>query len=215
VKKEILARFKRGRALIFDFDGVILESSNMREDALIHTFRENGVDKQEEIIEVHRVNQGIQRRERIRIIYETLEGSSPSEALLSVIEKGFGNYSARALLECPAVFGIEIFLKHFSDVPLFIASVAPEEEISIALENRRLSRFFKGIYGAPQKKTEIISNIIYKEGLNSDDVLFIGDRLSDFRAAEAAKVSFIGRVKLGEKNPFPRGIDNFHDFSLD
>ena len=50
-------------------------------------------------------------------------------------------------------------------------------------------------------------------GWAAEHVLFVGDAMSDLRAAISSGLSFIGRVPRGETSPFPPGTRTIVDLS--
>jgi 3-deoxy-D-manno-octulosonate 8-phosphate phosphatase KdsC-like HAD superfamily phosphatase len=51
------------------------------------------------------------------------------------------------------------------------------------LKEKKINMFFSDIYGSPKLKTEIINIILKNCKVNSDEVLFFGDTLTDLNAA--------------------------------
>ena len=58
------------QCMFFDFDGVVLESGNIKTDAFIELFAGLGID--EEVKQHHLENQGVSRYEKFRWITENL-----------------------------------------------------------------------------------------------------------------------------------------------
>ena len=71
------------------------------------------------------------------------------------------------------------------------------------MKERGLGGYFKGVYGTPAVKPDIIRNIIKGEGVEKDEVVYVGDAISDYEDAKKAGVPFIARLNNeDEKNPF-------------
>ena len=78
-----------------------------------------------------------------------------------------------------------------------------QEELRNIVRYRRFETYFRDINGDPQvRKKEAIQTVIKKEGAGPQEVLFIGDSLSDLNAARDTDVRFIGR---NSGLPFPDG----------
>jgi phosphoglycolate phosphatase-like HAD superfamily hydrolase len=58
---------------------------------------------------------------------------------------------------------------------------------------RGLDEYFKKVYGAPIKKTEILKKIMLSEKASVNEVLFIGDSPEDQQSAKDLGIRFIGR----------------------
>jgi len=64
----------------------------------------------------------------------------------------------------------------------------------IILNERKLFRWFKGVYGCPPwTKSEAINNVLLRGNLRSEEVLLIGDSAGDQRCAVSTGVRFIAR----------------------
>jgi phosphoglycolate phosphatase-like HAD superfamily hydrolase len=106
---------------------------------------------------------------------------------------------------------LEFLEKYSKRLRLFIASSTPEEELLHLVKSRGLQKYFHGIYGAPLKKSEIVSQIIEEAGVEKREVLFVGDSAADFEEAKKAGVRFIGRVANLADCPFPDGVKTVRD----
>ena len=60
------------------------------------------------------------------------------------------------------------------------------------LDKRNLTRFFKGVYGTPPGKTELLRRVIEQEGVAPNDTLMVGDSSTDLDAARSCGTRFFG-----------------------
>jgi phosphoglycolate phosphatase-like HAD superfamily hydrolase len=188
------------KAVIFDFDGVIVESAEIKTEAFRALFADYP-DKLPEITAYHRENAGISRYDKFRYFYEKLLG----RPLTPEKEKELGDRFSRIVLEkilaAPPVAGAEDFMKNnCRRYRLFIASGTPEEELAYILSRRGLDSYFRGAYGTPRTKPEIVKQILNEHRLDSREVVFVGDAESDRDAAKKTGVVFIARIIPGENS---------------
>jgi len=110
-------------------------------------------------------------------------------------------------MEVPLVKGAVSFLKVVSQqLPVYLASVTPEEELNQILEARGLSSWFRGVYGCPPwTKPGAIRDVLAKEGVQPDEVILIGDSAGDQQAAEQCGIGFIARDS-GLRFPVPPAL---------
>ena len=54
-------------------------------------------------------------------------------------------------------------------------------------------RFFRGVYGSPPGKTEILAAIVHKTGVLPKEALMVGDSSTDLEAATSVGTFFYGR----------------------
>ena len=83
-----------------------------------------------------------------------------------------------------------------------MASATPEEELRDILERRGLTRYFKGVFGYPTPKAEALRFVQGAEGIQRNELLFIGDAQADCEAAEQVGCRFVGRRPADGSNPF-------------
>ncbi len=192
------------KGIVFDFDGVILESVDIKTQAFIELFQDYPAHL-DRIVKLHLDNGGMSRFEKFEIIYRDYLRMPVDEALLKQLGKSFSELVYDKMLNCPFVPGAEKFLNaRAREFPLFVVSGAPEDELRAIVERRNLARLFQRIYGSPRKKSETLAEIMAMNNWRSGEIVFIGDALGDYASAHQLEVPFIGRVLRGVANLSPR-----------
>lgn len=193
--------------LIFDFDGVIVESADIKTAAFRALYRQYGEDIVAGALAHHQENGGISRRQKIRYCHRTLLGLHLSEAELEHLCLRFSELVEDAVVDAPPVPGAETLLAALAGaVPMFVVSGTPQAELSRIVARRGLNGHFVEVHGSPPEKPPIIRGILDRHRLPADRVLFIGDAMTDYRAAVETSLRFVGRVQAGNDNPFPEGV---------
>jgi phosphoglycolate phosphatase-like HAD superfamily hydrolase len=186
------------KAIIFDLDGVIIESAGIKTEAF-RTLFATYPDKLPKIIAYHEKNAGISRYIKFRYIYDKMLGQELSPEKEKELGAKFSQIALEKILKAPLVAGVEEFLKNNSrHYLLFIASGTPEEELKYILSQRGLDIYFKGTFGTPQTKTEIIRQILAERQLTSREAIFVGDAESDRIAAAETGVTFVARINMSD-----------------
>jgi phosphoglycolate phosphatase-like HAD superfamily hydrolase len=181
------------KAIIFDFDGVILESADIKTEAFKELFLDYP-ERLKEIVDYHLANAGISRYIKFRYIYEQFLGQRLLKNKESELGKHFSKIVLDKILVASFVPGAKEFLgRNKNHYKFFIASGTPEEELHEIVCARRLQNYFKGIYGSPKNKRDIICHILDTHNLAKDEVVYVGDAQSDRRAAEQVGIVFIER----------------------
>ncbi len=189
-------------AVIFDFDGVIVESLEVKETAFRDLFADYP-EHVERIVQLHRENLGISRYEKFRVIYGSFLGRDLGEAEMARLDRRLSELVYERVLACELVAGARELLERLARrVPLFVASGTPEEELTRIVRARRLSHLFAAVRGSPTPKDRLVAEILREHGLEASAVVLVGDATTDHRAAVENGVGFVGRVAEGEANPF-------------
>lgn len=193
----------RIKAIIFDFDGVILESVSVKTEAFRKLF-ENYPEHVDDILQFHVENGGMSRFKKFEIIYRDMLRKPLTDEESQRLGEKFTEYCYEGVLQSPYVLGALEFLKKYSQRLLFfVASGTPEEEVRKIVEEKGLSSFFKEVYGSPRSKAELNALILEEYELDPHQALFVGDAVNDLEGALEAGVEFIGRQHALLQNPFP------------
>lgn len=101
-----------------------------------------------------------------------------------------------AIVECSEVPGAMAALGRLVDqgYSLFVNSATPLNPLCRILGRRRMSGFFRNVYGNEGEKSGNIIQAITEFGCRADQLIFIGDNEADRRAAEETGCHFAGIV---------------------
>ncbi len=191
------------KAIIFDFDGVILESLDVKRKAFLDVYKDYP-EYADAISTYHLQNGGVSRYEKFVHINNNILQIPVNEHLLAELAARFSEAVLDEMLHCPYVRGaLELIETQYMVRKLFIASGSPENELRLILKERGISQYFVGIYGTPASKVEIITQILNDHMLKKDEVLFVGDAMTDYNSAKKVGVPFIARINDNvPDNPF-------------
>jgi len=182
------------KAIIFDFDGVIIESVNIKTEAFAEIYRHDGPKVVEKVVEHHLANGGISRFEKFRLYHREFLGKELTNDELSEISHQFSRMVTQRVIEAPYVEGaIEFIESNYTSFDLFISSATPENELREIIEKRKISRYFKEIFGSPGKKSDHIKKILRRYSYDQSEVVFVGDATNDKEAASENNVHFLWR----------------------
>lgn len=195
-------------AVFFDFDGVILDSVDVKTKAFAKMFRKYGTEVEKRVVEYHLNNGGVSRFDKFRYYYKKILNKPVNEEIIKTLSEQFSNLVMDGVLASPFMPGAKECLENLrrKETPCYIVSATPHEEINLILEKKELKGYIKEVHGSPRKKWEICQEIINRKNYNSQNCLFIGDAISDYEAAQKNGVCFLGIVKIKENSVFPDGI---------
>jgi phosphoglycolate phosphatase-like HAD superfamily hydrolase len=192
------------RAAVFDFDGVVLESVEIKTVAFRRLFADHPEGGR--MVEYHLANGGVSRFEKFRWFYEEVRGEAITEAVSLELGDRFSELVLDEVRRCEFVPGARELLERLTgEIPLFVASGTPEDELRGIVEHRGLGGLFAGVFGSPATKAQILRQIMADRGLAAAELVFVGDAMTDLRGAAGAGVPFVGRVPAGEPCAFPDG----------
>ena len=181
------------KAVVFDFDGVILESADIKTEAYHDLFADRP-EHQSAIVKYHLQNLGVSRFEKIRWVYRELLGEDLHPCEAERLAERFSELVFQRVLSCEFVPGALDLLRQLEGrIDCYVASGTPQSELDVIVDRRGLRRFFTAVWGAPRSKTDILTSLVSALHLAPQQLLFIGDGRSDFDAAEATGVRFLAR----------------------
>ncbi|MBI2095263.1 MAG: HAD family hydrolase [Candidatus Omnitrophica bacterium] len=195
-------------ALVFDFDGVLVDSEEIKVDAFASLYSEDGPEIVQKVVEYHRANFGVSRLLKFKYFEETLLRRRYTPEAGRSLARRFSEMVEEKVVEAPWVPGAREFLESYGKVlPLYVASGTPDEEIRRITAKRGILHFFKAVYGSPPGKAELLERIVREGVFRRERVLMIGDARADYEGARKAGVSFLGCSRGGDSLPAPTIAD--------
>lgn len=181
------------RAIAFDFDGVILESGLIKQEAFLALFADRP-ELHPRILAHHRRHLGVSRYDKLAWIHRELLGRELSAAELDELGRRYSGLVVERVLACPEVPGASELLRRISgEVPCFVVSATPQKELERIVEDRGLAACFREVRGTPGAKADILADLLGRYDLEPREMLLVGDGLSDYEAARRASVGFVLR----------------------
>ncbi len=186
-------RLESKNLLIFDFDGVLVDSVNIKTEAFAALFEPFGPEIREKVVNHHQLNGGMSRYEKFTYYYETFMGQKLAPKVHADLNTRFSQLVKDRVLSAAEIPGAGPFLSHYaSGKACFVCSATPETELRDIVDGRGLARFFAGVYGSPSSKADIIARILRERGAEPAAAVFFGDAINDLVAAQSCGVDFVG-----------------------
>ncbi len=128
------------RAAVFDFDGVIAESTDIKTEAFRRLF-----DGDERAVEYHEANMGVSRYDKFRHITTEILGRTYTPEDERRLGERFSELVVDEVVRCPFVPGARELLERLAgELPLFVASATPEDEVRRIVSLRGLDGAVSG-----------------------------------------------------------------------
>lgn len=190
---------------IFDCDGVILDSNEIKSQGFVDTLKEYDMtDEQIDwAVEYHKANGGIPRDTKFFHIFRKFElisstGAADSRESLALVLRACESYSRHVkdqVRSCARIPGIEKFLKKIPpQAYVYVVSGARQEELREALHAHGLAPYFQGIFGGGltgKSKYEWLENIESWTGIKLSRGIYFGDSILDHQAASEYGMEFV------------------------
>ncbi|MDR2033852.1 MAG: HAD hydrolase-like protein [Helicobacteraceae bacterium] len=195
------------KAIIFDWDGVITDSVNIKTEAFAEMFRPFGKEIEQKVVEYHLAHGGVSRFEKFKYFYEELLHRQLDEKRLGELCDCFSKLVFDKIVASNFIDGALETIKtaKANEALLFVISGTPTDEMIAIAKAKGIADYFTEILGSPTKKTEWVRHILLKYALQPTEAVFFGDAIEDYNAAIDNNVDFIG-VKIGDCHTmFPSG----------
>lgn len=186
---------KSKKVFLFDFDGVLVDSVEIKTTAFAHLYQNYGSEVVENVINFHRENGGMSRFDKFKYFHNNFLNQNINSDEIDDLADKFSDFVVESVIKAPIIGCSEDFLKKVCDDELdsFVVSATPQKEIEEIVQKRNWNMYFKGIYGSPTSKAKNIDKILIKnKSYQKKDCIFFGDALSDLNAAQSHRIDFIG-----------------------
>jgi beta-phosphoglucomutase-like phosphatase (HAD superfamily) len=177
----------RYSAMIFDCDGVILDSNKVKSKAFAAALKGEDPKLIDEFVHYHQLNGGISRFVKFEYFFKIIKGQKKYQEDLSYTLNRYAKLVYKELLGCDEIKGIRGTLDQLRkfNIDCFVVSGGEQAEVRDVLKKRDFSHFFKRIYGSPITKKQHLATI------KSTKSLYFGDARSDYEAADFFGMDFI------------------------
>ncbi len=192
------------RAIAFDFDGVLAESVDVKTRAYALLFEDEGEEVVQQVVDFHLKNGGVSRFEKFKFYYSDILHRPLSEKRFQELCARFSRLVVDEVVAAPWVDGAKEFLARNEKQYMFsIISGTPEDELKEIVRRRKMDHFFCSVRGSPKDKVILLGEVMDEYHLKPEEMVFIGDAETDWRAARKTGVPFLWRCAPGEADLLP------------
>ena len=207
---------KQIKTILWDFDGVILDSMPIRDYGFRKIFENFDESLVNQLIEYHNLNGGLSRFHKIKYFYNELLKRDITEEQVCEYADRFSAIMREELINPKYLISdsIEFIRKNYQKYSFHIVSGSEHNELNYLCQQLRISKCFISINGSPIPKTELVKRLLDQYNYLQGDTILIGDSMNDFEAAEKNGVVFYGyHNNILYKNGL-NYIDDFKNFVL-
>jgi len=203
--------------IIFDFDGVILDSVPIKSKAFRHIFQDFDKELVDQILEYHELNGGLSRYKKIEYFFKSvLKRPITEEKVIKYADK-FSEITNKELIDSKYIIkDVLDFIKNNKNIyNMHIASGSSHNDLKYICEKLDLSKYFISIDGSPMEKSLLVENILIKYGYKEEDTCLVGDSINDYDAASHNNIAFCGYNNKNLNKVSYHYIDLFDDILQD
>ena len=177
------------KTIIFDCDGVVLNSNKVKTEAFYNTALQFGTAAAKRLVKYHVERGGISRYEKFQWFIDSLTeedlAQSKSEPNLDSLLATYASEVHKGLRSCEVAEGLTELREKTKGSTWLIVSGGDQAELRELFTERKIAQYFDGgIFGSPDTKETILKRELDNKNLILPAV-FIGDSKYDYTASES------------------------------
>ena len=182
------------KTILWDFDGVIINSHAVREQGFREVLSEFPKKDIEELLNYHRKNGGLSRYVKFRYFLEMIRKVEISEALVEEWSSRFSEIMRKKLIDTASLIPetLQFIESQSGQKNMHIISGSDGDELRYLCGKLGLTPHFKTIEGSPVPKINLVKNLVKNFSYHPQDCVLIGDSINDYEAARASNIDFLG-----------------------
>ncbi len=181
----------RIKNLIFDFDGVIIDSVEIKNKAFLQTVRGYSNLTKKKFMKFHLENLGVSRIKKYEFLCKTILKIKKSKILEKKFSNNYSKIIEKKLKRVNYIKGVKRFISNNKKKNLFIISGTPQKELIKICNKKEISKYFSMILGSPKTKNQNVEILKKKHKINGRNTIFFGDANTDFEVAKRNSFFFI------------------------
>lgn len=177
--------------IIYDFDGVLVDSVEIKRRAFFNIFKPFGLEVSSKVYNYHIED----NRNRFLTIKYGQEILGYNDDFYNEMLDKFKRSVVNEVILSTEIPGALDFIKKMSKKgnTQFVMSGTPQGELEQIIKAREWDPYFLGVYGTPTKKEDHIEHVLKHYNIDNRDIIFFGDMMSDYRAAKKFSIPFVAR----------------------
>jgi HAD superfamily hydrolase (TIGR01549 family) len=180
--------------ILFDFDGVILDSMPIRDYGFKKIFEDFDDDLVNKLLEYHNQNGGLSRYVKIKYFYNKLLKQEILEEKIINYADNFSKIMKRELVDKRYLIAdtLKFIKENYEKYNLHIVSGSDEKELKYLCRELGIDSFFQSINGSPTHKNKLVEDVLVINKYMESETILIGDSINDYEAAKTNNLNFYG-----------------------
>jgi phosphoglycolate phosphatase-like HAD superfamily hydrolase len=181
-----MLNLKSYKSLVFDCDGVVLDSNNVRVQAFYNCALPYGVEYAEALAAYHIMHGGVSRYVKFEVFLRDMLGLPVTQEAMDALLVQFTTEAIQGLLKCAIAPGLQELREATQQANWIMVSGADERELRDVFARRGIADWFDGgIFGSPLNKDQILERELASGNCKRPSVFF-GDSRYDVEASTRA-----------------------------
>ena len=199
------------RNILFDFDGVILDSMPIRDHGFKEIFKDFDDDLVNKLLEYHNQNGGLSRYVKIKYFYNKLLKQEISEDKIINYADNFSKIMKIKLVDKRYLIAdtLKFIKESYKKYNLHIVSGSDEKELQYLCKELGIDSFFQSVNGSPTHKNILVENVLATNRYIESETILIGDSVNDYDAATENNLVFYGFNNPNLINVSKNYLDNY------
>jgi phosphoglycolate phosphatase-like HAD superfamily hydrolase len=179
---------------IFDFDGVLVDSVDIKTKAFAEIYQPYGNQVEEQVIQHHTINGGMSRADKFKYYHKNFLGIQITSDEIEDLSDRFSSLVVEKIITSDEIEGVSKILEFCNQQKIIctITSATPEDELRKIVKLRGWNGVFNLVYGSPESKIDNLKKTLKATSLAKSKAIFFGDSTSDHIAARACGIDFFG-----------------------
>lgn len=184
------------KTLVFDCDGVLLDSNRVKTQAFYKAALPYGEAAAQALLEYHIANGGVSRYKKFGYFLEHIaplhtQITVTLESDLELLLTDYAQSVQKGLLSCEIAKGLKELRDQTRQASWLVVSGGDQKELHSIFSQRNLTSLFDGgVFGSPDTKDHILACEL-NNGNIQFPALFLGDSKYDYQAAHQAGIDFV------------------------
>lgn len=179
------------KTLVFDCDGVILDSNVVKTQAFYLAALPYGEAIAKRLVDFHTLNGGVSRYKKFDHFFSKILARPPAAGEMNAVLRRYAEEVKQGLLDCSIAPGLQALRDATPSCRWLIASGGDQQELRETFAARGISALFDGgIFGSPDTKNAILNREIASGNLQFPS-LFLGDSRFDYECAVSSQLDFV------------------------
>ena len=197
--------------ILFDFDGVILDSMPIRDYGFKEIFKDFDDDLVNKLLEYHNQNGGLSRYVKIKYFYNKLLKQEISEEKIINYADNFSKIMKIKLVDKRYLIAdtLKFIKESYKKYNLHIVSGSDEKELQYLCKELGIDSFFQSVNGSPTHKNILVENVLATNRYIESETILIGDSVNDYDAATENNLVFYGFNNPNLINVSKNYLDNY------